>query len=152
MKRWPGIVVGVAAVVAACGVVGCRSDAPAVGRAVAADVDPALWQEPAAVAFENRDTAGLYDLALFVRFDRRFVGDTLTVRVATQTPDSLRCEEPLRLELVRGRTPAALAFESAVPYRHRVRLARSGTYEMIVTPTRAVQGIEAVGIHLVKSE
>ena len=49
-------------------------------------------------------------------------------------------------------TPAALSREADLPYRRRIRFARTGDYCITVTPGRPVKGIEAVGINIVKSE
>lgn len=119
---------------------------------MAADVDPLAWDAPVDVAWENADTTTLRDVSVFVRCNDGFAGDTLTVRIATLTPDSLRCEEPLLLGIARTPGPAALGQESVVPYRRMSLFGRPGTYRMTITPVRPVRGIEAVGIHIVTSE
>ena len=48
--------------------------------------------------------------------------------------------------------PAALSREADLPYRRRIRFARTGDYCITVTPGRPVKGIEALGINIVKSE
>lgn len=87
-----------------------------------------------------------------LRCNDRFAEDTLTLRIATVTPDSLRFEEPFRLVIPRDESPAPLKREVAVPYRLRIRFTQSGDYRCILTPTRPVRGVEAVGINLTKSE
>ena len=42
--------------------------------------------------------------------------------------------------------------QADLPYRRRIRFARTGDYCITVTPGRPVKGIEAVGINIVKSE
>ncbi len=118
------------------------------GQAVVVDVDPRGWTQAAELAVENDDTLSLRDIALFVRCNVRFVEDSLTLRIATLTPDSLRCEETLRLGPAPERLPSAVRGEILTPYRLRVRLPRSGSYRWQVAPTRPVAGIEAVGIRI----
>ena len=111
------------------------------------DVNASGWDAPAAIVFTNTDTTTLRDMDLFLRYDDRMDEDTLTVRIAVVTPDSLRHEEAFRLA-----PPAALSREADLPYRRRIRFARTGDYCITVTPGRPVKGIEAVGINIVKSE
>ena len=95
----------------------------------------------------------LRDTEVFLRCNDRFAEDTLTLRIATVTPDSLRFEEPFRLVIPRGESrPTPLMREIVVPYRIRMRFAQQGDYRCILTPTRPVRGVEAVGINLTKSE
>lgn len=117
-----------------------------------ADVDASGWDSPVAIILTNNDTTTLRDMDLFLRYDGRMDEDTLTVRIAVITPDSLRHEEPFRLALPPIHTPAALSREADIPYRRRIRFARTGDYRISITPGRPVKGIEAVGINIVKSE
>lgn len=116
------------------------------------DVDPHGWSVSAEISYTNSDTLTLRDAALFLRCNERLKEDTLTVRIATITPDSLRFEESLQLEIPRTRGAAALTREVVIPYRHHVRLARTGDYRFRITPVRTVRGIEAVGIHLTDND
>lgn len=75
------------------------------------DVNASGWDTPAAIVFTNTDTTTLRDMDLFLRYDDRMDEDTLTVRIAVVTPDSLRHEEAFRLVL-----PAA---HTRPPYRAR---------------------------------
>ena len=120
--------------------------------AAVTDVNASGWDAPAAIVFTNTDTTTLRDMDLFLRYDDRMDEDTLTVRIAVVTPDSLRHEEASRLALPAAHTPAALSREADLPYRRRIRFARTGDYCITVTPGRPVKGIEAVGINIVKSE
>ena len=115
-------------------------------RSNTADTDPVSWKDPAGIVLANADTTSLRDLTLFLRCNDRFGEDTLTLRIATTTPDSLRFEEFFRITSPHTNGPAAIAREIAVPYRRRVRFAREGDYRMTIAPTRPVRGIEAVGI------
>lgn len=94
----------------------------------------------------------LRDAEVFLRCNDRFAEDTLTLRIATIAPDSLRFEEPFLLVIPRGESPAPLMREVAVPYRIRIRFTQSGDYRCILTPTRPVRGVEAVGVNIEKSE
>lgn len=117
----------------------------------AADVNPLRWEEPAGIRIENADTVTLRDAAIFLRYNDRFAEDTLTVRIATLSPDSLRFEEEFLLAIVRTGGPAALQHETLIPYRRRIRLLRNGEYRIFITPVRPVRGVEAVGVRLAKS-
>ena len=110
------------------------------------DVNALGWEAPATIVVTNTDTTTLRDMDLFLRYDDRMDEDTLTVRIAVVTPDSFR------LVLPAAHTPAALSREADLPYRRRIRFARTGDYCITVTPGRPVKGIEAVGINIVKSE
>lgn len=126
---------------------GCGASQPATS----ADVDPASWHDAAEVALVNTDTLTERDLMLYLRCNDRFGEDTLTVRIAVCTPDSLRYEEPFTLVIPPTGTPAALAREVAVPYRRRVVFRRTGLHRIRITPLRPVRGVEAAGIHTEKS-
>lgn len=121
-------------------------------QSAATDVDPLRWTEAAEIRLPNADTVTLRDAEVFLRCNDRFAEDTLTVRIATLTPDSLRFEEPFLLVIPRPEGPAALMREAVIPYRRRMRFTQSGDYRCIVTPTRPVRGVEAVGINMTKSE
>lgn len=121
-------------------------------QSAATDVDPARWSAAAEILLPNADTVTLRDAALFLRCNDRFTADTLTLRIATLTPDSLRFEEPFLLVIPRPEGPAALMREVVIPYRRRILFTQSGDYRCIVTPTRPVRGVEAVGINLTKSQ
>lgn len=121
-------------------------------QSAATDVDPARWSAAAEIRQPNADTLTLRDAAVFLRCNDRFAEDTLTVRIATVTPDSLRFEEPFLLVIPRPEGPAALMREAVIPYRRLIRFPQIGDYRFIVTPVRPVRGVEAVGINLTKSE
>lgn len=129
------------------GCVGCTSPY----QSAVTDVPPRKWYTTAEIRLENGDSTTLRDADLFLRCDDRFAEDTLTVRIATLSPDSLRFEEPFLLAISRTGGPAALMREFLVPYRRRICLGRTGEYRIQITPTRPVRGIEAVGIRLSKS-
>lgn len=120
-------------------------------HAYATDVDAEAWSTPAEIVLPNSDTLALRDIGLFLRCNDRFTEDTLTVRIAVLTPDSLRFEEPFTLFVPRARTPAARMRVANIPYRRRVLLGRTGDYRLHVTPMRTVRGIEAVGVEITDS-
>ena len=70
------------------GAAGCASDS----WSAAADVNPSEWAAGAEILFPNADSLARYDATLFLRCNDRFAEDTLTVRIAVTTPDSLRSE------------------------------------------------------------
>ncbi len=120
-------------------------------QSAATDINPAQWRHTAEIRIENTDTVTWRDAALFLRYDERFKEDTLTVRIAAVSPDSLRFEEYFLLAIPRTEGPAALTSEALIPYRIRLRLDRRGEYRWCITPVRNVRGVEAVGIRLSKS-
>ena len=121
-------------------------------QSTAADVNPARWDSPSEIVIPNADTLTLRDMGLYLRCNERFGEDTLTLRIAVFTPDSLRYEEPFTLAIPPTTAPASLAREAAVPYRSRVVFARTGDYRIRITPSRPVRGVEAIGINIQKSE
>lgn len=133
---------------AVLGAVGCRSPR----EAMVTDTDPTEWSAGTELLVPNTDTLMRRDLTLYLRLDERFAEDTLTLRVTTLTPDSLRCEETVLFTAPREATPAALKRIAEIPYRRRAVLARTGDYRMILTPSRPVAGVEAAGIHIEKSQ
>lgn len=122
-----------------------------VGESAATDVDPRRWAAPATVVLSNADTLTERDLTLFLRCDDRFTDDTLTLKIALRTPDSLLFEEYFRFTSSRGRFPAAVRREAAAAYRRRAVLGRSGIYRLTLTPCRPVRGVEAAGMHIANS-
>ena len=120
--------------------------------AVATDVNSASWSDPAPLTLANADTTTLRDVNLFLRCNDRFAEDSLTVRIRMRTPDSLQHEEPFVMVIPPAHTPAAISREADIPYRRRVRFDRTGDYHLTITPCRPVEGVEAVGIHIVKSQ
>ena len=115
------------------------------------DVNPARWDSRAEIRLPNADTVSLRDAVIFLRCNDRFAEDTLTVRIATVTPDSLRFGEWFLLVIPHPKGPAALMREAAIPYRRRIRLTQHGDYRCSVTPVRPVRGVEAVGVDLQQS-
>lgn len=121
-------------------------------RAVVTDVDSRAWSDTAQLTFPVDDTLHLSDLHFFLRYNDRFSADTLPVGVIVLSPDSLSVSERVTLRIRRGTGPAAMGREADIPYRRRVRFSRRGEYRVLVVPDTTVRGIEAVGIHLTKSE
>lgn len=118
---------------------------------MATDVDVTAWSAPATIIQSNADTTTLRNIDLFLCCNDRFREDSITVRIAVRTPDSLRFEEAFRMVIPRATTtPAALKREIAIPYRRDVRLLCSGNYRITITPERPIRGVEAVGISIVK--
>ena len=120
--------------------------------AIATDVNSASWSDPAPLPLANADTTTLRDVNHFLRCTARFAEDSLTVRIRVRTPDSLQHEEPFVMVIPPAHTPAAISREADIPYRRRVRFDRTGDYHLTITPCRPVEGVEAVGIHIVKSQ
>ena len=77
-------------------------------QSAATDVDPFRWELGAEILLPNADTVTLRDTEVFLRCNDRFAEDTLTVRIATVTPDSLRFGEWFLLVIPHPKGPAAL--------------------------------------------
>lgn len=110
------------------------------------------WREAVGITIDNSDTTTPRDLFLLVRRNGNFMGDTLSLAVDTFTPDSLHFCERADFPVLRTRRAAALRDVVRIPYRRRAILRRQGCYRIAFTPLGPVDGIEAVGIDLVKSE
>lgn len=121
-------------------------------QAVMADVDLYGWHEGAVVEVENGDTATLRDLSLVIRSNRSFRADSLRLELFVETPDSMQFTETVGFPVHHPRRAAALRTVDEIPYRRRVVLNRPGTYRITLTPVVPVEGIEAVGINIVKSK
>lgn len=119
-------------------------------RAAVVDIDPSEWAGTAEIVVENTDTLSPCDIAVFLRYDEPFADDTLTLRIEVLTPDSLRSREWLRMTMTRPRKPASLRRQAVAEYRKQAILPRGGDYRFVVAPTRPVEGIEAVGVHIKK--
>lgn len=117
-------------------------------RAVVVDLSPAAWSEAVELDYENHNTVGEQNLQLFLRLDDGFAEDSLTLHIATFTPDSLCAGEYHRLVFSAAHVPTPLQRVAVVPYRRGVQLTREGIYRFRLTPTRTVRGIEAIGIKM----
>ena len=116
-----------------------------------ADVGIGAWHEPAELFIDNEDTLAPCDLWLVVRYDAAFAGEPVELEVTTVAPDSLRLTERFTLRLPVSRGPAPLLRDTAVLYRRRAVLRRTGEYRMTIRPDEPVRGIEAGGIAIEKS-
>lgn len=121
-------------------------------QAVMADVDLYGWHEGAVVEVENGDTATLRDLSLVLRSNRSFRADSIRLELFIETPDSMQFTETVGFPVHHPRRAAALRTVDEIPYRRRVVLNRPGTYRITLTPVVPIEGIEAVGINIVKSK
>ena len=79
-------------------------------QSAATDVNPA-WELGREILLPNPDTVTLRDAKVFLRCNDRFAEDTLTLRIATVTPDSLRFGEPFRLVIPPKGPPGPLMRE-----------------------------------------
>lgn len=113
------------------------------------DVSPAGWKERVEVAYAHSDTTATLALRVVLRLEERFATDSLTLRITTLSPDSLRGSEYHRLHLPSSRVAAPLRRVVEVPYRRGVRLQHVGKYRFALTPTRPIEGVEAVGMKII---
>lgn len=102
------------------------------------------WSEPAVFTVDNDDTLSLRELSIVIRYNREFAADSVTVGVATLTPDSLRLEERFTLHI--PATEQVRPVERIFPYRTRVRLMRCGQYRFTLSAADTVGGVESVGM------
>lgn len=121
-------------------------------QAVMEDTSPLGWADTVVLAVENGDTTTLRDLSLVVRSNREFRCDSLPLEITLLTPDFRYYSEQITFPIRHERSAAALRRVNEIPYRRRVILNRIGTYRLILFPSIPVEGIEAVGINIVKSE
>ena len=119
-------------------------------HSTAVDLREDEWTSRTEIRVANDDTLSLMTMQLFFRTNHLFNQDSLTVKIATTTPDSLHMKETFLVEISREDHTAALKKEYVVDYRHKVRLAKEGIYRFEITPTRKVQGVEAIGINFIK--
>ena len=115
---------------------------------VATDLPAEGWSSAATLRYTNADTLARRELKLFLRLDEAFREDSLTLRIETFTPDSLRTFEYHRLAVGGRHTATPLQAVVEVPYRRGVRLRRAGDYYFVLTPVRPVYGAEAVGMRV----
>ena len=119
-------------------------------RAVVTDTDPSDWHRTATLDYTSHTAEASCEAWIFLRVNPRFHTDTLTVRIDARTPDSLHTSEYHRLVLRDRPTPSAIQRIVEVPYRRGIRLKERGRYRFAITPTRPVQGVEAVGMKLIE--
>ncbi len=124
-------------------------------RVHVADVNPLGWSknEPAIVYFPNQDTASMCDLYVVVRYDNRAAGKQIALTIDTESPDSLRFQEPFTLRIPprnfdRPFERNSCFWECEQPYRQQVQLSRKGVYQFRFTlsETEQLNGISAIGI------
>ena len=118
-------------------------------RVSVCDVSPASWEERVQVTYTNRDTTAIAELRVVLRLADRCATDSLTLRITTFSPDSLRASEYHRLQFPPKRVAAPLHRVVEVPSRRGVQLKRSGEYRFALTPTHPIEGVEAVGMKII---
>ena len=122
--------------------VGCSSG----GYVDMQPVNPKGWSEPVSIFYENGDMESLRDISVALRYNSSFQDDTLSVVLHTSLPDARQFRERITLQLKREYSSAAVTSSESVPYREDCQLSQSGIYIFTITPSRAVTGVEAVGI------
>ena len=141
MKRSRAAIVACAAVLCGC---------TAAGESFMTEIRGDVWSEPVEVAVPNSDTLGVCDMNIALRHDGRATGRRVAMTVKTVTPDSLWVEEPLTMTPGDDGRSRSAQHEASCAYRLGVRFARTGTYRIIITPTRPVQGVTAVGVDVAR--
>ena len=114
-------------------------------------VSPYSWSKPVSIIVENDNTERVVDIAVALRYNDNLESDTLSVTLQTSLPDARQVREELLLHLNREYSAAAVTASETVPYRTNCTLNQSGYYIFTITPSRAVKGVEAVGIELVEN-
>lgn len=121
-------------------------------QSYATDTDLKRWDCGAELTLPNIDTTTLRDIHVFVYHTDDFREDSLSLRITTLSPDSLRHEETLLLVPHHRERIPAVSCEDATLYRRDVVFNKQGNYQMTITPLRPVKGVSAVGVQLSKSE
>jgi predicted small secreted protein len=121
---------------------GCNTTDPA--RMVGVDIEH--WSSAATLEYDNCDTTAVRSLNIALRYNDTFKASELPLRIAITTPDSLRYEEAITLELHRPNTALAVATTESLPYRTSVTLNRLGRYTFSFQPLVEVRGMAAIGI------
>ena len=111
-------------------------------------VDLHCWSKPVTILYQNCDTLTLRDIAVALRYNDNFEDDTLSVVIQTSLPDVHQFREKVVLHLKREYTASAVTSSESVPYRSSSLLGDDGYYMFTITPLRAVEGVEAVGIEI----
>ncbi|MEG2612640.1 MAG: hypothetical protein RR971_04025 [Alistipes sp.] len=119
---------------------------------VVTDVNATAWRDSTVVVLRNSDTLTRREVRILVRSNTEFVGDTLSLCIATTAPDSVRYAEHFTLVIPRNRYAASVRRQADIPYRFDVVLADTGNYQFVFRPVRSVRGIEAVGIHILNKD
>lgn len=111
-------------------------------------VEPFGWSESRSVIVNNDDTLSLRRIAVALRYNSDFEGETLPLRIVTSSPNALYVEEQVTLPIARPYSASVVAVTEEITYRHSARLSQRGNYIFTITPLETVKGVEAVGVIL----
>lgn len=117
----------------------------------AADTDPRGWRagDTVSVRISNGDTTGKRAIALFIRYDDRFLGGEVPLHIKVTAPDSTHISEPFTMRVSRPAGSFSGHEEIAVGYRTNSVLSQRGEYTFGFTPAaNAIEGISAIGVRI----
>lgn len=134
------ILIGVTVLLAACSI---RPD-----TVVMSDVDVNDWHKTTTLTYEN-SAIERCDMNITLHVNRHFSAKEVALQVTMLTPDSLRYTEQVTLpvELAKPMHPSRAATDIELPYRRDIHLKHKGEYTWQITPTEAIDGVEAAGIN-----
>ncbi len=120
-------------------------------QSVVTDIDVRGWSDTECIVMNNSDTSTLRDIELFARYSPSLVDDSVTLSINTISPDSTTYSEELKIYFDSSMNERSASKMGIYPYRRRVVWRQLGSYQIEITPSAHVKGIEAMGINIVKT-
>lgn len=137
-KGFRGIFLGIAALMAACGV---QPD-----MVVMSDVDNSDWSDMATVSYLNSELKEC-DMSIVLHVNPSFKQKHLALQITMLTPDSLRHTEQVCFDVEHSPQRKTLAATDVeIPYRRNLNLKHKGQYVWQITPSQSIEGVESAGI------
>lgn len=139
MQRWlNGIFIGIVIMFCSCSK---KPDAVVMN-----DVNISDWNKTTTLVYKNA-TIGEVDMSIVLHVNRAFSAEEIALQITMFTPDSLRYTEQVTLPVeFKPERPTQAATDVEIPYRRNVDFRRKGEYIWQITPTTALNGVEAAGL------
>ena len=139
MQRWlNGIFIGIVILFCSCSK---KPDAVVMN-----DVNISDWSKTTTLVYNNT-TIGEVDMSIVLHVNRVFSAEEIALQITMFTPDSLRYTEQVTLPIeLKPERPTQAATDIEIPYRRNVEFRRKGEYIWQITPTTALNGVEAAGL------